>query len=105
MYFVSTFHSIKRDPRNKSSFMSSISSLRTVGYFEDFNDAERIVVENVCDIWEYTYDYAMIEEIGPGLYPTIDGFWLYKWNTEAKKYERIALPEGFSTPLLSSHLG
>lgn len=40
---------------------------RTWGWYETFEEAERAVLENHTDIFECTYDYAVIEEVGPGV--------------------------------------
>lgn len=43
-----------------------------VGYFKTFKEAERVVLENVCDIFEFTYTQAVIEKVPVGLYPLVE---------------------------------
>ena len=45
-----------------------VGSSRTPGWYSTFEDAERTVLENTCDIWETCYDYACIEKYHEGLY-------------------------------------
>lgn len=41
---------------------------RTWGWYDNFDDAERAIIENHTDIFECAYyDYAVIEEVGPGV--------------------------------------
>lgn len=45
-----------------------VSHLRTPGFYHNFDEAEMDVINNACDIWEYTYNYVVIEELKPGIY-------------------------------------
>lgn len=47
----------------------SVSSMRTMGYFFDQDKAISALEKNTCNIWE-EYQYALIERIEPGIYPT-----------------------------------
>lgn len=71
-----------------------ITGLRTVGYFETFEEAETRVMNNVCDLYECGYwPYAIIENIKPGLYQICEKPIFYKFNDETKKFEKIEFPE------------
>lgn len=74
MYFISTIDTVDDDTR-------------CVGYFSSFADAEKVVLNNICDIWETCYDLVVIEHIQEGLYQYDPHAKWYKWNTD--KYERI----------------
>ena len=76
MYFVTTVD-------------TSIDDTRCVGYFKTFKEAEDIVLNNTCDIWETCYDLVIIENIPEGLYQyDLDAKW-YKWNDKDKQYEKL----------------
>ena len=51
---------------------------RCVGYVDTFEEAEQIVTNNQCDIFEYCYNYAVIEAVPTGL---------YQYDLEPKWYE------------------
>jgi putative NADH-flavin reductase len=75
VYFITTF--------------KSLDDYRTVGFCSQLKDALRIVETNSCDIFEYDYDYAIIEEVEEGLYPMCQFSILYKWNFENERYEKV----------------
>ena len=63
------------------------------GFYHNFEEAEQDVLNNACDIWEYTYNYAVIEKMDPGIYPINNERHFYKFNLETKKYEWINEPK------------
>lgn len=69
--------------------------LRVVGWYSSYEKAELAVKENWADIFEYSYEYAFIEQIEEGLYPNVPSRWFFKWNEDTKQYEHIQEPEGF----------
>ena len=36
---------------------------RCVGYFDNFNEAEHVIINNICDLNETIYNYGLIENI------------------------------------------
>lgn len=81
-------------------FITTITNLeefntRTVGWFNDYDEAEKIVLENQCDLWETIYDYAVIDWIPKGLYQSDGGYFWFKFNIETSKYELVDCPKGF----------
>jgi len=66
---------------------------RCVGYVSDFNEAEKIVKNNMYDIWEHIYEYAIIEEIDEGIYQWCEYPKWHKYNKEENKYESCERPE------------
>lgn len=66
-----------------------IGSMRTVGYYTNKKDAIDSVRENCCDIFEFTYTYAVVEYIAPGLYNPATERWFFKWNEETNQYDPI----------------
>lgn len=66
---------------------------RTVGWFETLSEAEDCVKTNCGDIHEGNFDYAVIEEVGPGIYSGAHAkkSW-YEWVPELKGYKSIKEP-------------
>lgn len=69
-----------------------INSQRVVGYFNKLKEAQNIVTHNICDIWEYSYDYAMIVRIDEGLYPSGFERYIYKYDEKKGGYREISEP-------------
>ena len=65
---------------------------RSVGFRYSFELAEEVVKTNMCDIWEFCYEYACIEELQPCLYPDAVKRWFYKYNERIDGYEEIDEP-------------
>lgn len=84
IYTITTLKSVLNN--NIENFESSES--RTIGYYNDFSSAEKVVLNNSFDIHEYYYDYVVIEEIQEGVYRSFckNSSW-YKWLNG--KYEKI----------------
>ena len=55
---------------------------RTPGFRYSLKEAKEVVEKNICDIFEYCYKYAVIEELEPYLYPERRNVWWYKWDNE-----------------------
>ena len=66
---------------------------RCFGYRTEFNVAEQLVLNNVCDINETIYDYVVIEKIGEGIHPIVENEWFYKFDYEKGVYESIEKPK------------
>ena len=60
MFFVTTF-----EVKNNQILYS-----RCIGYYENYNKAAKTVMNNNFDIHEGCYNYALIEAIPAGSYPT-----------------------------------
>lgn len=70
-----------------------IGSARSPGFRYTFELAEEAVKLNMCDMWEYCYNYAAIHEIGSELYPVPRMSKYYKYNRDIDGYEPIEEPE------------
>ena len=88
IYLITVFSKCEPDKR----WGCNLGSTRSVGFRYSFELAEETVKTNMCDIWEYCYDYACIEELGCKLYPLADERWFYKYNQENGRYEEIDEP-------------
>lgn len=91
MYFLTMIET----NRNSNECISSA----TVGYFETYEEAVKILHSNYCDINETCYDYAIVEQIHPGLYPSPEKTIFFKYDSEKNGYFEIKRPKIFN------HLG
>ena len=78
---------------NKNSGFPDFGATAFMGFYHNFDDATESVIENACDINETCYDYAVIEEITPGLYSYPRYRWFYKFNRNKNEYEPIEEPK------------
>lgn len=74
-----------------------VGNTRTPAVFLNLSDAKVVVEGNDLDIAEREYLYAVIEEIGEGLYPTSYSQHWYKWegNWDSGNYIPCEKPEQF----------
>lgn len=75
------------------TWLTDVGCHRSPGFRYTFEEAEEVVKNNMCDIWETCYHYACIEEIGCELYPFPHMRKIYKYNREIDGYEPIEEPE------------
>lgn len=87
---------------NKTIFVvttvRSLNNIRTVAWYEDFSTAEKAVLSNNLDIYEFgQYPFVVIEEIKQGTYPEVVGDMWYRWEGGLEKgcYKPIERPEPF----------
>jgi hypothetical protein len=85
IFLITVFEKIDKDEFG----FTDLGSKRTVAFRHSFKDAERIVLNNTCDIWETCYDYACIEELDTDVYPMALSKKLYKINKHKRIYEPI----------------
>ena len=92
IYTIMTMTKLEQDEKTKFPDFGSSS---IVGYYFDMDKAFGIVKENVCDINETCYDYALIEEIREGLYQSAssDCRWFFKYDKDKDCYYQIEEPE------------
>lgn len=79
--------------------IADTGSTRTPCFYHTLKDAKFTVENNACDIWEYCYQYAVIEEVDVGCYPYCGKRWFYKWEKDKNekyyggRYVSIDTPE------------
>lgn len=78
VFFITTIEVVNKEDQ--------VFSRRTPGFCSSLENAKTVVEENKVDIFETIYLYAVIEEIGPYLYPTAENSWWYKWDKEKERY-------------------
>lgn len=83
LYSLTTFE--KLDSFKKTNLLD-MGDKRCVGIFSQLKNAQEIVEENICDIYEGYYQFAIIEEITTGLYPYCETRYLYKFDDSQQKY-------------------
>jgi len=101
IYLVTTFASYEYVERFG---WYELQADRTIGYYNKYEDAKNVVENNIGDICETIYNYAIIEGIEEGLYPTCDIQELYEvrdivkdgiYNIEELYYKKIEAPNDF----------
>ena len=86
-YFVSTI--LIKDEKVEAS--------RCIGYFENKDEAIEAIETNLGDMHEYTYNYAVIEELSSGLYPYDVEPIFFKWYSGSKGYEKCVRPKALKS--------
>lgn len=79
----------EEDNNNKECNSINIGCTRSPCFKHTFEEAEEVVLNNIGDIWETCYDYAVIEEIDSKLYPRYITRKFYKYNQNTRGYEAI----------------
>ena len=67
--------------------------MRCWGFYKDFSNAMATVRNNITDLWETIYDYAVIEEYYEGIGQTTFNHWFFKYNQKLDEYQQINQPE------------
>lgn len=83
MYFITTVQ-IKDE---------QLGYTRCIGYFETFEKAEYIVLNNVGDIEETIYNYCVIENIPDGIYQYDQNAKWYKFDNLNEVYKPCEKPK------------
>lgn len=89
MYFVSMLTSILNLHATPEEVKAQ--DVWCVGYFEDLAVAQEIVAKNVGSIDDHAYSYAVIEKIGPGLYPYAQAVAWYAFERETNTFQPITV--------------
>lgn len=95
MYFITCFSELKLDETG----YPDLGAVRTMGYYPKYEMAEEDLNSNNCNMHEYLYTYAVIEEIPEGIYQTCTARTFFKFDKDKNGYFRIDPPsilENFS---------
>ena len=65
---------------------------RTVGYYDNLDDTVSAILENCCDIQEYIFHYAILEEIPAGVYPSCNLRKVFEFDDNTRIFHEIAEP-------------
>ena len=103
IYVVTMMDDLKINQGDDDSMHKYIvGDFETIGFFHDYEDARLVVENNMGDIYDCSYKYAVIEKIYQGLYPHTTpneegSRMFYKYNRDKDKYESIIVPIMFDT--------
>lgn len=89
MFFITCFQKIEKD---KNGWFNG-GAQRTFGFRETLEDAEEALNLNMCDMREYLYDYAVVEEMRPYIHPEVEQEVWFKWDDGKKGFFRIEKPK------------
>ena len=57
-----------------------LEGLDQVGWYDNEEYALDSVKKNTCDIWETCYNYAVVEKVEQGMFPTCRKLWVFKYK-------------------------
>ena len=70
-----------------------IKNSRCWGFYTDKDKAKYVVENNITDLWETIYDYAVIETYDEGISGYADERIFYRYDEESNKYIEIPEPK------------
>ena len=89
MYFITCFSKCER---NERGFFCG-GAQRTFGYMPTFEEAEKALNTNACDLFECLYEYAVVEKIGPYIHPDVEEEVWFQWDNDKRGFYRIEKPK------------
>ena len=95
MWFITVFEQVEPDLEDEVFGFPDLGDQRTWGYYSEHEKAVQALHKNMGDMWEYSYDYAVIEQIGEGIcaYADPKNRQWFKYDQERKGYFEIEEPE------------
>lgn len=78
---------------SKKSGFPDFGDSRVIAFYHEKETAIEAVKANAGDMYETCYDYAIVEEVEPGLYSGSITRWVFKYNRDIKGYEPIDEPD------------
>lgn len=89
MFFITCFEKCEKDERG----CFDTGDIRTFGYFDNLEACKEALNENICDMHEYLYEFAVIESIGQGIHPHTKELAWFRWNDKKQGFFEIENPE------------
>lgn len=89
MYFITVFEKVE----TSDVFFADFGCRRTWGYYPEYEMAAKALHENVTDMYEGCYKYAVIEKIDWGICAICEERQWFKWDKERNGYFEIDEPE------------
>ena len=80
--------SSERDPQEPKMI-----NTRCWGWYKEYDDARHDIENNVSDMHECFYKYALIEETGEGTHARPNKITWFMWNRDDERYEECEEPE------------
>lgn len=96
IYIISVFERCR--PGQTLDGNPDLGVCEAVGYRFDYESAYQTVKNNCCDIWESCFDYAVIAEVLPTVYPEAKIMQVFMYNRDTNKYEPIDTPDILKRP-------
>lgn len=93
---IFTISTMEKIPDNRD--LPDYGDIRAVGFFHSYEDAEIRLHENTLDLHECIYNYAVLEELMPGLYPKVVRRQFFKYDKAKDGYVEIPEPEILKSP-------
>jgi hypothetical protein len=90
MWFITVFEKLGEVYENG---FPNLGSQRTWCYYKERETAVHALHENWTDMFEYFYEYAVIEYIEEGFISFADNRQWFKWDFEREGYFEIEEPE------------
>jgi hypothetical protein len=81
MYFITAVKSHPYPPNH-----------RTFGYFEDHRSAREAIKNNYGDMYEYYYDFLVLEKIGVGIHPDVESETWFQWVNSVGEWRQVEKP-------------
>ena len=91
MYFITCFRKVTKDDLG----WLDMGETRTFGYYDNFDDADKALKDNYCDMHETIYHYAVVEKIDAGIHHIAEKRWFYKYDKEKDGFYPIEEPKEF----------
>lgn len=91
--FFLTCLNIKPSEEDGCDGLGIIEHSRCWGWYEEYEDARHDIENNVCDMHECLYKYALIERVEERTHPFPKKITWFKWNRDTEKYEECEEPE------------
>ena len=89
MFFITCFEKCNKDEHG----CFDTGDTRTFGYFDNYKACTQALNENICDMHECLYKFAVIESIGQGIHPHAKEISWFRWNDEKQGFFEIEKPE------------
>ena len=95
-WFITVFQIFQHREFKDGSIENIPKHMRTWGFYSNKEDALFALENNMTDMWETVYDYAILEPYYEGIsgYAFEEDRYWFKYNQEKDSYELIEAPEG-----------
>lgn len=91
MWFITT---IEKIVPSDSRITVDLGDMRTWGYLQNIEEATQALHNNVGNMRERLYEYAVIENISEGLFEFVKERRWFKWSDEKQGFYEINEPDG-----------
>lgn len=89
IYTITCFSKLEKDEKG----WLRTGAQRTFGYYMERDVAIQALHENWCDMFEYLYEYAVIEAMREGIHCDVAEEIWFQWDNERKGFFEIEKPD------------